>query len=68
MTADQLVRCILERAIADGLVLPATDRFSDANPQKRTYAEVQGLAKMVVRWQKGQYVQFNAREGNIRYG
>jgi hypothetical protein len=34
MPRDQLVRNILERAIAEGLVVPATERFVDPNPQK----------------------------------
>ena len=52
MIADQLIRLILERAIADGLVHPATGRFADPDPQKRTCDEVKDLAEMVIRWQK----------------
>lgn len=36
-----------------GLVLPAIDRFANPDPLARTYQEVQGLAEMIVRWQKG---------------
>ncbi|MDB5345251.1 MAG: hypothetical protein JWP89_3628 [Schlesneria sp.] len=67
MTTDQLIRNILERAISDGLVLPATNRFADPDPQRRTYEELKELAQMVVRWQKGRMVAFNADQSDIRY-
>lgn len=57
MTAEQLIRNILERAIEDGIVFPASRGFDDPEPQQRTDEELAVLAKMVERWVSSQTAQ-----------
>lgn len=57
MTTDQMLRCLLERAIAEGLVLPP-NRFADPDPQKRTYEELHNLVQLVVRWNQGRTLKW----------
>jgi hypothetical protein len=50
MTAEQIVRSILERALADGLVAPmqiSEEPDFDAHPWSRTDAELRGCATVL---------------------
>lgn len=65
MTTDQMLRCLLERAIAEDLVLPPT-QFADPDPHKRTYEELHNLVQLVVKWNQGRTLRYTNPK-NTRY-